>query len=86
MSANPETDLLPSDWETKFNPLSKMIMIKTIRPDRVLFSASLFVENKLGDKFVNPSPFKFEELYDNSTKLTPVIFILSPGTDPFGIL
>lgn len=61
-------------------------MVKTIRPDRVLFSASLFVENKIGDKFVNPSAFKFEELYESSSKTQPVIFILSPGTDPFSIL
>ena len=52
MSSNPETDALPGEWEGKCNPLSKMIMIKTIRPDRVLFSASIFVNNKIGDKFV----------------------------------
>jgi len=52
MSSNPETDALPGEWEGKCNPLSKMIMIKTIRPDRVLFSATIFVNNKIGEKFV----------------------------------
>lgn len=86
MDSNPEISALPGEWEGKCNHLSKMIMIKTIRPDRVLFSASLFVNNKISEKFVQPAPFKFDELFENSAKITPVIFILSPGTDPFGIL
>lgn len=63
-----------------------MILVKTIRPDRVLFSASIFVADKIGQNFVTPHPFKFDELYESSTKTTPVIFILSPGTDPFAML
>ena len=47
MSPNPETDPLPGEWETKCDPLRKMIIVKTIRPDRVIFSASLFVQEKL---------------------------------------
>jgi len=45
MSSNPETDALPGEWEAKCEQdrLRKMIMIKTIRPDRILFAASSFV-------------------------------------------
>lgn len=88
MSSNPETDSLPGEWEAKCEQdrLRKMIMIKTIRPDRILFAATSFVTEKLSAQYVQPPPFKFEELYESSSKITPVIFILSPGTDPFAML
>ncbi len=86
MSATPETDSLPGEWETKCDQLRKMIVVKTIRPDRVLFSATAFVQAKIGNEYISPPTFKFEELYETSTKITPVIFILSPGTDPFSQL
>lgn len=63
-----------------------MILIKTVRPDRVMFSASLFVQEKLGPEFVNPPAYDLEELYKSSNKTTPVIFIMSPGTDPLSNL
>lgn len=83
MSATPESDALPGEWENKCDLLRKMIIIKTIRPDRVLFSATQFVADKLGEKYTQPPPFDFNELYASSSRTTPVIFILSPGTDPF---
>lgn len=84
--STPESDSLPGEWETKCSSLRKMIMIKTIRPDRVLLSASLFVQDKLGDKFITPPSFKLDELINASKPYIPVLFILSPGTDPFNLL
>lgn len=39
-SATPESDNLPMEWETKCDKLRKMIILKTIRPDRVLFAVN----------------------------------------------
>lgn len=46
MSPTPESDALPGEWDTKCDHLRKLIIVKTIRPDRVIFSATLFVEAK----------------------------------------
>lgn len=83
MSSNPETDPLPGEWENKCDPLRKMIIVKTIRPDRVIFSAQLFVNEKLSPLYTTAPSFTFETVFLDSTKYTPVIFILSPGVDPF---
>jgi len=82
MSSTPETDPLPGEWDTKCDHLRKMIIIKTIRPDRVLFSASLFIKEKLGENYVTSQTFSLESVYSDSSKLMPVIFILSPGVNP----
>jgi len=39
MSSRPEIEALPGDWNEKCDKLRKMIIIKIIRPDRVLFSS-----------------------------------------------
>lgn len=82
-SATPETEQLPGEWDTKCDHLRKMIVIKTIRPDRVIFSAARFVEKKLSEEFVQAPSFTFESIFSDSDKTTPIIFILSPGVDPF---
>jgi len=82
MSANPETDILPGEWEQKCDKLRKMILLKIIRPDRVLFATTTFVHEKIGEYFVNPPPVHYEKIYEDSYKTQPIIFILVPGVDP----
>jgi dynein heavy chain len=60
-----------------------MILLKTIRPDRVLFAASSFISNKIGEYYINPPPVLFDKIFDDSAKTIPCIFILAPGVDPF---
>lgn len=43
MSGTPESDALPGEWEQKCDQLRKMILLKAIRPDRVLFAAVAFI-------------------------------------------
>lgn len=83
MNSNPETYPLPGDWNDRCDKLRKMILIKTIRPDRVLFSAKQFVETKIGETFIKNYPWNYDDLLRDSMKYTPIIFILSPGVDPF---
>ena len=36
---------LPGEWESKCSELQKMILIRSLRPDRVIFAATTFVAN-----------------------------------------
>ena len=83
MSAEPEKEPLPGEWEEKCDSLRKMILVKIIRRDRVLPAAISFIVEKNGsDTFVTPPNFSLDSVFNDSTKITPIIFILSPGVDP----
>ena len=47
---------------------------------------SNFVIHQLGKEFVTPPPFELPSIYRDSTSITPLIFVLSPGSDPLNFL
>lgn len=40
--------------------------------------------SKMGDRFVKPPVFDLNACFDDSSCATPLVFILSPGSDPMG--
>jgi len=80
----PEADKepLPGDWETKLTPFQRMCFLRTLRPDRVTTSVYDFVTKEMGQKFVEPPVFDIAISYEDSTKMSPLIFVLSAGSDP----
>lgn len=66
----------------KLNDFQRMLLIRSLRPDRMCITASKFTSNNLGPQFVDPPAFDLEAIYANSTYKTPLIFVLSPGVDP----
>ncbi|KAK6963637.1 Dynein heavy chain 7 axonemal [Biomphalaria glabrata] len=78
----PHKVTLPDPWNTKLNDFQRMIVLRTVRPDKIGLSITEFVMEKLGKKFVEPPPFDLAKSYGDSNCCTPLIFVLSPGADP----
>jgi len=70
----------------RFNSFEKLLILRTIRPDKLIPAVQNYVVEELGEKFISPPAFDLAKIYGDSSSTTPLIFILSPGSDPFASL
>lgn len=60
------------------------MFFRCIRADKVATGVQCFVVSKMGERFVKPPVFDLNACFDDSSCSTPLVFILSPGSDPMG--
>jgi hypothetical protein len=77
---------LPPPWGDTLSALRAMMVLRCMRPDRVVAAARRYVVAELGDKFVTPPVFDLALSYRASAPWQPLVFILSPGADPMSSL
>eukprot|EP00762_Andalucia_godoyi_P004499 ANDGO_05184.mRNA.1 Dynein-1-beta heavy chain len=83
LSAEPEGTPLPGEWEGRLSDLQRMVLVRCLRPDRVVFMATSFVNTNLGHKFIEPPVADLHQISQETTSPSqPLIFVLSPGVDP----
>jgi len=77
---------LPEEWKEKLSGFQKLMLLRVVRPDKVVHASRAFVEDNLGQRFTQPPMFDLGTIYDDSSALSPLIFVLSPGADPMAAL
>ena len=85
-SAEPHNEPLPEPLQSSLSGLERAMVLRTIRPDKLLNAVHAIVLEELGQKYVEPPPFDLGGSYGDSTAITPLIFVLSPGSDPMTAL
>ena len=78
----PHTDALPGDYESKLTSFQRLIMLRVLREEKITDSTRTYVGSTIGQSFTESPPFDLEGSYNDSTNVSPLIFILSPGADP----
>jgi dynein heavy chain, axonemal len=59
-----------------------MCVLRAFRADKVPDAVLNYVIEILGPQFVEPPPFDLQACFADSTILSPLIFVLSKGSDP----
>jgi dynein heavy chain len=77
---------MPDDWGSRMTSFQKLLIIRTIRPDILVMCVNSFVYEIMGQRYIEPPTFDLAKVYYDSTPTTPLVFILSPGSDPMAAL
>eukprot|EP00744_Colponema_vietnamica_P003587 GILI01005473.1.p1 GENE.GILI01005473.1~~GILI01005473.1.p1 ORF type:complete len:1547 (+),score=501.13 GILI01005473.1:235-4641(+) len=65
-----------------FNEWQKLLVLKVFREDLVTYGMTKVVGHYLGQQFTESPPFDLDACFSESSPTAPIIFVLTPGTDP----
>ncbi|KAJ7387133.1 Dynein heavy chain 10, axonemal [Desmophyllum pertusum] len=79
---SPESAPFPGRYEEKLTDFQRLLLLRCFRVDRVYLAITNFVTGRMSEKYVTPPVISFEAIFEQSNPFSPIIFILSPGSDP----
>uniref|UniRef100_A0A3B5PVN5 Uncharacterized protein n=1 Tax=Xiphophorus maculatus TaxID=8083 RepID=A0A3B5PVN5_XIPMA len=72
----------PMKYKKNLSAFQKLLLLRCFRVDRVFRGVTDYVTGVMGEKYVQPPVISFASIYEHSTASSPIVFILSPGSDP----
>jgi len=81
-SPEPHKAEMPGRWATDLSSFQKLLILKCLRPDKFTNAMQEFIALNLGEQFIEPQTADLSLVYKDSSPTTPLIFVLSVGTDP----
>uniref|UniRef100_A0A8C3HT11 Dynein axonemal heavy chain 1 n=1 Tax=Chrysemys picta bellii TaxID=8478 RepID=A0A8C3HT11_CHRPI len=81
-STEPHREPLPGKWDSTLDSFQKLLPLRCLRGDKVTNAMQDFVAMNLDQRFIEPQTSDLTAVFKESTSTTPLIFVLSPGTDP----
>mmetsp|Transcript_24429 Transcript_24429/g.96934 ORF Transcript_24429/g.96934 Transcript_24429/m.96934 type:complete len:2723 (+) Transcript_24429:2309-10477(+) len=81
-ATDPQSFTLPDPWGTRLNQFEKLCVLRCLRADKIPDGVMDFVIDTLGQRFVEPPPFNLAECFRDSSATTPLLFVLTKGSDP----
>uniref|UniRef100_A0A8C3NCR8 Dynein-1, subspecies f n=1 Tax=Geospiza parvula TaxID=87175 RepID=A0A8C3NCR8_GEOPR len=73
---------LPMDYEGNVTDFQKLLLLRCFRVDRMYRAVMDYVTVTMGETYVQPPVISFDAILQQSSPFSPVVFILSPGSDP----
>uniref|UniRef100_A0A3Q3B280 Dynein axonemal heavy chain 10 n=1 Tax=Kryptolebias marmoratus TaxID=37003 RepID=A0A3Q3B280_KRYMA len=71
----------PMKYKENLSAFQKLLLLRCFRVDRVFRAVTDYVSVTMGE-YVQPPVISFSTIYEHSTPFSPIVFILSPGSDP----
>ncbi|XP_038008579.1 dynein heavy chain 10, axonemal [Motacilla alba alba] len=73
---------LPMHYEGNVTDFQKLLLLRCFRVDRMYRAVMDYVTVTMGETYVQPPVISFDAILQQSSPFSPVVFILSPGSDP----
>jgi dynein heavy chain, axonemal len=73
-------------FQSRLSSFQRILVLRCLRPDKVIVAIQAFVTGHMGTRFVEPTPLDLATCFKESDPTTPLIFVLSAGADPMADL
>ncbi|KAG7492071.1 hypothetical protein MATL_G00010690 [Megalops atlanticus] len=80
-SGKPHKEQLPDNWKNVVG-MDRMVILRCFRPDKLVPAVQDFIIDNMGRTYIEPPTFDLAGSYKDSNCCSPLIFVLSPGSDP----
>ena len=83
------SDPFNEDFPGKYKDISgfdKLLLVRCLRPDKVVLGVQSFISGTIGTKYTEPPAFDLNVSFKESGVTAPLLFVLSPGSDPTAAL
>jgi len=76
-SNHPHQEILPSYWQHQLNTFQKILLIKALRPDKVITALKWWISEQIGANFTKENSLSITDKYKSFDNRNPIIFINS---------
>jgi len=80
---DPKNHGAPYNWDSALNSFEKLMIIKALKEEKLIFAITNYVSTELGKSFIESPVVSFHLMYKDTSSTVPLIFVLTPGSDPF---
>ncbi|XP_063540762.1 dynein axonemal heavy chain 10 [Cydia strobilella] len=81
-SDTPETAHIPNGYRDILKPFEILMLLRCFRVDRIYRALTDYITVTMGEEYITPPVISFDVIFEQTSPFTPVVFILSPGSDP----
>lgn len=74
--------VIPCGYSQRLTPFQRLCLLRCFRVDRIYVGVQLFIQGRMGDRFVQPPVLNYENVFKQSSPFSPIVCMISPGADP----
>ncbi|XP_025115342.1 dynein heavy chain 5, axonemal-like isoform X3 [Pomacea canaliculata] len=78
----PEEEMIPDGYNNTLDVFRRLLLVRSWCPDRTLPQAKKYIGDALGERFAEGVILDVEKMWEESEPRTPLVGLLSMGSDP----